>query len=659
LRLEGPWTAAAALVLITLLAYLPALRAGFIWDDNALTENPLLGSLRGLGRIWTTPSAIPNESHYWPLTYTSFWLEDRLWGLRPLGYHLDNVLLHAGAGVLCWRVLRRLRVPGAWLGAALFALHPQHVESVAWVIERKDVLCAVFYLSAALAWLEFNAGGRWGWNLAALGLLGAALLSKSSAVSWPLAMLLALAWRHGRPRRRDLWPLLPAAALTVGVTLADLALYRQAAGESAPALTLLARVLIAAHGLAFYAGKLLWPLRLATLYPQWEANPASGGAWLVPLATFGAVVLFWHYRKKIGGGSLAALLFFALALAPALGLVPFGFMRFTFVADRFIYLASIGPLALLAAGGAVVAERRQWPAAARRAGVALALALLAGLTWRQAAFYRTTETLFRHNIEVYPACWAAHYELGGALAGQGKNKEAAAAFGEALRLNPHFARAHHDLGVALGQLGQSAQAELHFREALRLKAAYPEAMINLGALVARQGRLGEAVSLYRAALRLWPDSGQALNNLGNVLVRQRKLPEAVEVFTQALRLHPAQAGLETNLASALAESGRPDAAIAHYGAAIRLDPRYFAAQANLGILLLRENRADEAIGALEAALRLNPKAPFVHYHLGDACARRRRWAEAERHLNETLRLNPAYPGAAQKLAEVRAAEKYK
>ncbi|HUT23023.1 MAG TPA: hypothetical protein VM492_01635 [Sumerlaeia bacterium] len=352
-----------ALILMALVAYQPALLGGFLWDDEfSVKGNDLLRSVQGLWRIWTEPSAIPHEEHYWPLTYTSLWVDTRIWGPHPFGPHLSNVLLHGANCLLLWGLLSRLAVPGAWLASAVFALHPVHVESVAWIIERKDLLCAFFYLLAATAYLRFlEEGGRRSFLLA-LGLFLCALLSKSIAVSFPLAMLLLVWWKKGKADLRNVLAIGSLVVLAVGISVADMAFTArvQAAtqgGRFELGFSFPERVLLAARALCFYASKVLWPANLMTIYPRWNIAMSDWSLHLSLLAVAGTVCALWLLRGRIGRGPLVAVLFFCMTLGPALGFIDFVFMRLSFVADRFQYLASVGPITLLAGAGVRLADR--------------------------------------------------------------------------------------------------------------------------------------------------------------------------------------------------------------------------------------------------------------------------------------------------------------
>ena len=283
-----------ALGLLVVVSYLPAmLWGGFVWDDRIITNAEPVQEVSGLWQIWFSPSAIGEEGHHWPLVYTTFWLEHKLWGYAPAGYHVVNVLLHLANALLLWHLLRRLAVPGAWMVAAVFAVHPLHVESVAWVIERKDVLSGLFYLAAVLAWMRFVEqpnSRRYAWSLA---LYTAAMLSKSIAITLPAAFLIWHWWKQGRVTSTDLLRLVPFYVVGLVITVGDLSFYRSVEPLSL-GYSLTERTLIAARALWFYVGKLLWPSEPGSHLPDW-GHPHCGPAGLGVS----------HRRHRAGGGPMA------------------------------------------------------------------------------------------------------------------------------------------------------------------------------------------------------------------------------------------------------------------------------------------------------------------------------------------------------------------
>jgi protein O-mannosyl-transferase len=341
------WLGAAVLAGAVLLVYLPVLNAGFIWDDDKhLTENPCVVGPLGFAGIWTTAAAT-----YYPLVLTTFWIEHALWGLAPLPYHLVNVLVHAACGVLLWRVLARLRVPGAWLGAALWALHPVQVESVAWVTELKNTQSCFFFLLAILFFLKWKDG----WTDYALALLfaAAAILSKSSTVMLPVVLGLCRVWDDGRWRWRDAIPLAPFFAisgLASAWTIWEQKFHSGAVGADW-ALTVPQRLIVAGRVVWFYLGKLAWPHPLIFIYPRWQVDASQALAYLPALAALGALLFLWWRSDGLGRPVFFAAAYFAVSLFPVLGFFNVYYFRFSFVGDHLQYLASIGPLAL--AGAAI------------------------------------------------------------------------------------------------------------------------------------------------------------------------------------------------------------------------------------------------------------------------------------------------------------------
>jgi tetratricopeptide (TPR) repeat protein len=591
------------IVLLVFLAYLPALRGGFIWDDDAyVTENPTLHDWEGLRQIWFKVGAVPQ---YYPMVHTTFWLEYHLWGFNPFGYHLVNILLHAIAAILFWRVLLRLRVPGAWLAAVIFALHPVEVESVAWITERKNVLSTVFYFTAALAYLRFAAweepGGpnrlRRYWYLGALVLFLAALLSKTVTCSLPAALLLLCWWKKGRVKWGEILPLLPFFVLGVGLGLmtAWIEKYHVGARGAEWSLTFVERCLIAGRALWFYAGKLAWPAQLTFIYPRWTVETAAWWQWLFPLAAAVVMAGLWRARQWMGKGPLVAVLFFAGTLVPALGFVNVYPMRYSFVADHFQYLASAGLITLCAAG--LHRIPRVFPAL---------VVLLGALTWRQAGIYRNQEILWHDTLIKNPDCWMAHTILGVLLDNQGHLEKAMEHYHEAIQINPNSTDTLNDLGVALAAMGRFEEAIENFNKAIQTNPNYFQAINNLGLVLATQGRLDAAIENYRRAVQINPDYHIALNNLGLALAAQGRFDEAVENYRAALRISPNYYAALNSLGIALTTQGRPEEAIADFQQAVQIEPHHADFHLNWGVALDQLRRNREAAAQYREALRLNP-----------------------------------------------------
>ena len=622
---------ALALVVLAAISYLPALSGGFVWDDVIFAEEPVIHSAAGLRSIWFSPADIRNEGHYWPVVYTSFWLEHKLWGLAPAGYHAGNIALHLLNCLLLWRLLVCLRVPGAAVIAAVFAVHPVHVESVAWIIERKDVLSALFYLSAALVWIRFVEEQQPARYALALLLFTAGLLSKSVVVTLPAALLIWHWWQQGRVRRIDLLRLAPFVAVAVAITVGDLSFYTSREPLEL-GYTLVERALIAARALWFYAGKLLWPADLAVIYPLWEIDAGDLQAWAYLIAAGALAAMLWLGRRRIGRGPLAGVLYFAVTLGPVLGFVDYGYMQFSFVADRFQYLAGIGVLAVLI--GAAAHGVAKLPARYRRGALGLAVAVvvaLGTLTWRQAGIYRDGITLFSHVVAHNPVARDAHLNLGSALFKADRFDEGLEASRIAVEQRPDSAKALANVGRALAALQQLEEAEELLRRAVQIDPRSKTAHQNLGEALRKQERYAEAVESYRAALAI--DDGFALAHagMGTALFESGRYVEALDAMATSLALQPelpAAAMLHLHMGRAARELGRLEEAAAHFERAAETDLDNVEPLLELANLRTRQGQTEEAERILRGVRETQPDAPASLHHVAEAFRRRGRYAEA-------------------------------
>lgn len=596
----------AALFGLALIAYWPAVKGGFIWNDSDYVTRAALRSIRGLALIWFRPGA---TEQYYPLLHSAFWVEHKLWGDHPAGYHVLNILLHAGSACLLMLVLRRLAVPGAWLAAFLFALHPVYVESVAWISEQKNTLSTVFYLAAALSYLRFDETRRRPAYFLASGFFVLSLLSKTVPATLPAALLVVFWWKRGRLSwERDVVPLLPWFAVGAAMGLFTGWVERHYVGASGPDfdLTWGQRTLLAGRVAWFYLGKLFWPGDLMFFYPRWQISPGEAWQYLFPAATAALVAAAWAVRKK-SRAPLAAVLFFIGSLFPTSGFFNLYAFIYSFVADHWQYLPSIGIIVLAAAG--LTEAWRRVPPAWRRAGpvlAALPVVLLGVLSWRQSRMYTDMKTFYLTTLRRNPACWIADNNLGSLLLDQGNVSEAVAYFQKTLALKPDYALAHNNLANAWTELGRVPEAVREYDEALRLKPDFFEAHYNLGLTLSGLNRVPEAIAQYEEALRINPDSADAHYNLGVAFAGQNRLPEAVAQYEKVLQLDPDEIDAHNNLGSALAQMGRIPEAVAQFEAVVELRPDDIQAQRNLGNALLLAGRYPEAIAQFQELLRLAP-----------------------------------------------------
>lgn len=534
-----------ALFVLVAVIYFPATRAGFVWDDFIIRDLKAISTWGGIWDLWFDPASAYmhgdewREMHYWPLLYTTFWIEHKLWGLSPAGYHVVNILIHLANTVLLWRLLARLAVPGAWFAAAVFAAHPLHAESVAWIMARKDMLATLFCLASLLMWLRFVESPSRGRYVGSLLLFAAAMLSKSVVVVFPATLLILQWWKEGSITKTYLLRTAPFFLVGLAIAVGDLLFYQNlqpiSFGYSIPE-----KVLIAAHALWFYVGKLLWPVDLVVIYPHWYVNVAGLVGWLYVITAVAVAAVLWLLRARIGRGPLACALFFAVMLSPTLGFIDYGYMRYSFVADRYQYLGGIGVIVLFAAAATYGSDRM--PGSLRKAtrGAALALLVLLGVaTWNQAGVYRDGVTLFRHVTSLNPQAYTAHMNLAYALLhSEGPLEEALAAAREAVRKRPLYHSSQNVLGAVLSGLGRYEEAEKHLRRAVELNPRSALAFLNLGESFRKRGRFSDALEAYLAALRIDPDYPFAHVGMGYVLFGLERYEEAVSSMKQALSLKP-------------------------------------------------------------------------------------------------------------------------
>jgi tetratricopeptide (TPR) repeat protein len=628
------WLLAVLLITATFLAYQPVWRGVQIWDDGLHISRGLPATLGGLWQIWSEPAI----THIFdPLIDTVFWIERNLWGTSTLGYHFVNIGCHLAVALLLVKVLRRLRMRGAWLAAWIFALHPVHVESVAWITELKNTMSGIFFLLTTVMYLQFDeTRTRSSFALALLLFLGA-LLSKATTVVWPFGMLVILWWKRGELSwQRDVLPLIPFVAL---VLLDGWLALRAQRDELGPiswhlSFSVAQRLVIAGRACWFYAGKLLWPVGLCPIYPRWSVDRLAGSDSLYPISIVALLIALWFLRKW-SRAPLAAALFFIGSLTPILGLFSFAYLQFSFVADHLQYLASLGGITFVASGGVWIQERRHpLPEKAAHGLCVAVLAALAILTWQHSRAFTDYGTFARTTLARNPECWVAHEQLGVVFASEGKFREASDEFGRALRANPRYGLCHSDLGSVLQSQGRTEEAIHEYQEALRWQPDLVRPRYNIGCILAAQGRFSEAIEQYQDALRMEPYASEVRNNLGVALASSGKLDEAITQFRRAVELRPDFVEAQVNLGHALAKQMNFPEAIRHDREALRLNPKNAGFHYDLAIALANNGDLAQSTEQFREAARLNPDLPDVHGALARVLEKQGLHEEAQREASE-------------------------
>ncbi|HMP83886.1 MAG TPA: tetratricopeptide repeat protein [Verrucomicrobiota bacterium] len=571
----------AVLVLLVFAAYWPALRGQFVWDDRLLIDkNPIVTGQHTAVTVWFQTD--------FPLSTVCFWIQWLAWGDNAAGYHCVNVLVHALNCLLLWRVLALAQIRVAWVCAAIFAVHPVCAASVAWISELKNTLSLAFFLVSFGCYLKSSAGGNhsgatlcaqpqdatankenrspttgfrirssgfthWYWlSLTAFVL---ALLSKTSTVMLPVALLIWTWWRRGAITRRDTGSVSPFLALSLAFGLMSVWFqkHQAMAGTTVQTEGLVERIALAGKAVWFYLGKAVFPVNLNFIYPRWELDNVTVAS-LLPLCLLGVVILIcWKSRSAWGRHALFALAFFVVNLLPALGLLDMYYLAISRVADHFMYISLIAPAALAGAGLGSFLNPRLFRAAA--AGL---IAVLTLLTFQRSVVIASERSLWHDTLAKNPAAWTAHNNLGVVAAEQGDLETATRHFEQSLGLNPRNAAAHINLGRALAMRNDFPQAERHFLSALELKPLDTDASLHYAQTLAAQGRVNEALSTLNKALSFKPDLQLRLS-LAAMLRQTGDTRGAIEQYREVIRLKSDSAEAHNNLAWMLATT--PDDAL--------------------------------------------------------------------------------------------------
>jgi tetratricopeptide (TPR) repeat protein len=640
---------ASFLLAISIWAYVPALHGLPIWDDNeALFNYPLIASpFSSLARVWFSHQA----PDFWPIHYSWFFQAYRWWGVNTFPYHLTNVLLHVGNALLWATLLRALRVPYARASALLFALHPANTEAVAWIVQFKTLASSYFCLSSWIIFLKFlgcteptSSRLRGSLYVASMLLFAAALLTKSAVIFAPLAQAGAT-WVITRDLKRTIrlnapFFILAAMSGLVAVTwyAPDHAL---PAGEHLNLGSVNTRLVRAGWNFWFYLGQALWPSRIAFIYPKNILDLRSllsyGPTLLAAMLPLGALAL----RRRFGYGPFAAVLYYGLALAPALGIYGIYFMRFADVADHWQYMALIAPIAL----GINAAGRIKIYSPLRFLALAVATLTLAVMTHSEAKYFVDEPTIWQQTLVHNPDSWLAHNNLGKVLMAQGNLSEAESHYESALAVKADFRDAMNNLGAVYIEQNRLAEAIAILEPTVATWPDYAAAWSNLGVALTRIGDYKAAVGHLERATKLAPEDASYHKNLGYTQHRLHQLDASIESYRRAIAISP-RVDFYSDLGQLMREAKRNDEALRALTTALELDPNHGLAMANLGFVYMTESRLGDALLWLRRAATASPGLASVHLALATCLTEAGDLDGAEASLNRARQLDPEQPGTA-------------
>ncbi len=701
------WLMAALLALVTIALYWPAMSHDFVnYDDNLfVTSNVRVQNGLTLENVkWAFCNPVNNIWH--PLTVLSHMLDCQLFGLNPWGHHLTSVLLHAANTVLVFLLLRNL-TGAIWrsvLVAALFGLHPLRVESVAWVAERKDVLSTCFGLLALIFYVRYARRvtsdtcqvTRTNSTLSpvtrhpslfywlALFLFALGLMSKPMLVTWPFVMLLLDYWPLERFKHSSVWRLvtekIPFFVLAAGTSIVTFVVQKQTSAlVMVEDLPLGARSGNALISYCRYLGELFWPRDLAVFYPH-PGHWAVGQVVLAGGLILGMTVFFIMGRGRYPF-LLMGWLWYCGTLVPVIGMVQVGEQA---MADRYTYIPSLGVLVVVIWGAYELTRRWRYQVMALSVAGCAAIVLCIGLTRQQLGYWKDSETLYRHALEVTennylvhnnlgvtllekdqideairqyqeairlkPSFVCAHYNLGTTLLKKDQIDEAIRQFQDVIRLTPDDADAHFSLGTALGRKGQTDEAIRQFQEVVRLEPDFAEVHYNLGNALGRKGQTDKAISQFQEAIHLKPDFVEAHYNLANMLAQKDQFAEAIAQYQKTIQLNPDYAEAHYNLGAVFGVRGRLDEAVEQYQKAIQIKPDYADAHGNLANVLATQDKLDEAVKEYQRTLELVPNSAQAHFRFGQALQTLHNFAAAKAEYQKVLELDPKHLAAHLSLA---------
>jgi protein O-mannosyl-transferase len=650
------------LIVVVMTLYSRSMHYGYNWDDaDNVTHNAAIKTTEGLINIWIKPGT---TYQYYPIVFTSFWAEYNILGLNPHFSHFINALLHGLNSLLLWLILRRLSMPGAWTAALIFALHPVHVESVAWITERKNVLSGFFYLSSILTYLYFMTfANRFQYfpstsqsnfalqnknklqirfYLISLCLFCFALLSKTTTCILPAVILILLWWKNKRIGWFDIKSIFPFFLLSTIFSLNTIVMEKNLGAQGIEwSNTFTEKCLIAGRAIWFYAGKLIWPQNICFMYPKWQIDTGDWQQYLYPFFIICVIIFLWIARNQFGKGPLASVLIFCGTLFPALGFFNVFFHRYSYVQDHFQYLASMALIALFAATLSSIFNKLKIQKLYSFCIVHfLIIAILGTLVWTEQYKYKDEETLYHDTLAKNPNAALAHNNLGKILYTKGSETEAMEHYTKALTIKPDFAETYYNIGIILGNNGKFDEAIRYYRKALQIIPYYAKAYNNIGVILMKQGNTDRAISQYRMALNINHQFAETHNNLAAALEKKGDIQGAIKHYTKAISINPNHADAHNNLGTVLAKQNRSLTAINHFLKALKIKPDFPEAHNNIGLSLSKIGKHNQAVKHYTKALSIKPDYIEAHNNIATVFYYLDRIDAAIFHFQEALRLEP-------------------
>ena len=642
----------AAITLITFFVYFPSLTNGFIWDDDDyIINNFSIQKTEGLEEIWFSYKT----PQYYPVVFSSFWLEYQLWGQNPTGYRAVNLVFHIFNALLIYLILFKLYRPMALPAALIFAIHPVQVETVAWITERKNIFGAFFYLLTTLFYIRFYESQRkQDYGLSLLSFV-CALLSKSITSTFVIVPLLIRWWQGKKFNKIDFIQLAPFVLLgfLAGLNTVYLEIVRVGAKGGSWSLPLLGKIVLPGKIILFYLYKLVFPSELIFFYPRWSIDPAVLWQWLPSAGVAVMLGLFYFYRAKIGRAPFALFLCFVASLFPALGFFNVYPMMYSYVADHFQYIASISMIILLCAAAGFIAQRMVFerfaldPKTRQTVFIAALVVIVPILGFKSYSYskvFNNRETLFMDVIRKNPGAWMAHNNLGMVYISKGEVSRAVDQFQQTLKIRPKDCTALNNLGNIYKARGSWEKARTAYETCLAADPEYATAHNNLGLVYVHSGDLRQARERFETAAALDPMAHNTQLNLGLLYLQQKEYDKSMAHYQKAIAIHPYYVEAYLQMGLLYAQTGQNTKARHAFETVLEIDPDNFHAHNNLGILYRHDGRTDTAVVHFRKAVTLDPNSLQARYNLGEALLRLGQTDEARVHFREIPKAGYRLPG---------------